>query len=280
MTTHYHLAQINIGRMRGPADSAIMSGFMNRLPEINALADRSPGFIWRLQTPEGDATAVRAFDDPLVILNISVWESVASLKAFTYSTEHVYLLRQRADWFELPVARHLALWWIPAGHTPTVEEALARLQFLTLHGPTPIAFTFGDSFPQWDAPEGEGFPCETGLNSRHLAAVVKDPGGDADSRTIFRYHQSGSRVWALYDGGRVRFGALTGITTPAGHLDIRYHHVDPEGNFRTGWCRAIPHRLADGRMRLEEEWQWTNGNCQPGRSVLEELPAVAGNPGL
>ena len=153
--THYHLAQINIGRMRAPSDSPIMSGFMNRLAEINALAERSPGFIWRLQTAAGDATSVRAFDDPLVILNISVWESVAALKAFSYSTEHVYLLRQRADWFELPSARHLALWWIPAGHTPAVEESLARLQFLTLHGPTHIAFTFGDSFPPWTPPKAK-----------------------------------------------------------------------------------------------------------------------------
>ena len=271
--THYHLAQINIGRTRGPIDSEIMAGFTGRLQEINALADRTPGFVWRLQTAEGDATGVHAFDDPRILLNISVWESVAALKAFSYSTEHAYLLNQRNAWFERPSARHLALWWIPASYIPTVEEAVARLQFLTEHGPTRIAFTFGDSFPMWDAPEGEGSPIDTGMDGRRLAALVKDPNGDAGSDTIFRYHQFGSRVWALYDGGRVRFGALAGIVTPQGHLDIRYHHVDPEGEIRTGWCHGVPGILSDGRMRLEEEWQWTNGNCQPGRSVLEELPA-------
>ena len=270
---HYHLAQINIGRTRGPVDSEVMAGFMSRLGEINALAERSPGFVWRLQTEEGDATSVHAFEDPRLLLNVSVWESVAALKAYTYSTEHAHLLRQRNDWFELPKQRHLALWWIPAGHTPAVEEAVARLQFLTEHGPTPMAFTFGDSFPQWDAPEAGGPAIDTGLDGRRLAALVQDPNGDAGRDTIFRYHQTGPRVWALYDGGRVRFGALTGIVTPEGHLDIRYHHLDPEGEIRTGWCRGVPCVLPDGRMRLEEEWQWTNGDCQAGRSVLEELPA-------
>ena len=248
-----------------------MAGFMNRLAEINALADRSPGFVWRLQTAEGDATSLRPWQDPMMLLNDSVWESVEALKAFSYTTAHAELLQQRTDWFERPTARHSALCWIPAGHVPTVEEAIARLDFLREHGPTAIAFTFADSFPAWEQPKGEGVVLDTGLDGKSLAAVVKDPNGDAGSDTIFRYHQAGGRVWALYDGGRVRFGALTGIVTPQGHLDIRYHHVDPEGEIRTGCCRGTPVKLADGRMQLREEWQWTNGDCRPGRSVLEEI---------
>ena len=269
---HYYLAQINIGRILGATDSPVMAAFMARLAEINALAEQSPGFVWRLQTAEGDATSLRPCDDPMMLINVSVWESPAALKAFSYQTDHAQLLRRRTDWFERPTQKHLALWWIPAGHIPTAEEAVARLEFLRINGPTPIAFTFAESFPRWDEPTGDGALIETGLNGKRLAAMVRDPNGDAGSDTIFRYRQSGPRVWALYDGGRVRFGALTGIVTPEGRLDIRYHHVDPSGEIRTGWCRGTPVRLPDGRLRLHEEWQWTNGNCQPGRSVLEQLP--------
>jgi hypothetical protein len=269
---HYHLAQINSGRILAETDSPVMAGFMARLGEINALAEASPGFVWRLQTAEGDATAIRPYEDPLVLLNVSVWESVEALRAFSYQSEHVQLLRQRGDWFERPAAAHQALWWVPAGHVPTAEEAVARLKFLRAYGPTAVAFGFGDSFPRWAEPEGEGADVETGLDGKRLAALVKDPNGDAGSDTVFCYRQRRGRVWAMYDGGRVRFGALTGVVTPAGQLDIRYHHVDPAGEIRTGWCKGTPVRRADGRMQLEEEWQWTNGNCQPGKSVLVELP--------
>jgi len=119
-----------------------MAGFVARLAEINAVADGAPGFVWRLQTAEGDATSLRVFDDEYMLVNMSVWESVEALFEYVYRSAHVELLRQRASWFEKMGAPFLALWWIPAGHIPSVEEAKAKLEYLTQRGPTPLAFTF------------------------------------------------------------------------------------------------------------------------------------------
>jgi hypothetical protein len=268
---HYHIAQINTGRMLHPANSPEMFGFTSRLDEINALADVAPGFVWRLQSSQGNAMDVQAFDDPAILINLSVWDSIEALKAFSYRTAHSELLRDRRAWFEPPAELHLAMWWVPAGHIPTVQESVARLEYIRKNGPTAIAFTFAKQFPTFEVPKSEGVSLDTGMNNLRLAALARDPNGDAGSDTIFRYRQQGPRVWATYDGGRVRFGSLTGVVTTEGHLDIRYHHLDPAGEVRTGWCRAIPRRLPDGRMQLNEEWQWTNGGRQQGRSILEEL---------
>ena len=121
----YHLAQINVGRTIAPLDFPRMGDFVEQLPIVNALADKSPGFVWRLQ----DASAVQALDDPLLLINISVWESIESLQQFTYfSRNHLGALRNRSQWFERHGAPHLALWWVPAGHIPSVAEAMERLQ--------------------------------------------------------------------------------------------------------------------------------------------------------
>ena len=141
-----HLAQINIGRMRSPLDDPSMAGFVTRLDEINALADRSPGFVWRLQTAEGNATSFRPFDDERIIVNMSVWESIETLRAYVYGSLHSELLRQRRDWFEKFDGTFLALWWVPAGHIPSIDEAKERIAMLEAHGPTPIAFTFKAAF--------------------------------------------------------------------------------------------------------------------------------------
>lgn len=145
---HYHLAQVNLGRMLAPLDSPTMAGFVAQLPVVNALADASPGFVWRLQTPEGDATAVQAYDDPLILFNLSVWESLEALKSFTYASGHLAVFRDRTKWFERPTQAHLAMWWIPAGHLPTVQEAVARLAFRREHGDTALAFSFANPYPQ------------------------------------------------------------------------------------------------------------------------------------
>jgi hypothetical protein len=155
----YHLAQVNIGRFRAPIDSPVMEGFRKQLDPINALADRSPGFVWRLQTEDGNATAIRPYEgDDLMAINMSVWETLESLQQFVYKSHHVHTLRERHQWFEPIEAPILALWWIPAGHTPTVGEARERLQHLKERGPTPYAFTFRTPFPAPDAaaeaPEG------------------------------------------------------------------------------------------------------------------------------
>lgn len=147
----YHLAQLNIGRVRAPLDQPIMAGFVNRLDEINALADASPGFAWRLQTTEGNATYLRPYADDRIIVNMSVWESVAALRAFVYKSAHSQLLRHRDDWFEKFSGAYLALWWVPVGHLPGIDEAKKRLAHLERHGPSQFVFTFKTVYPPDEA---------------------------------------------------------------------------------------------------------------------------------
>jgi hypothetical protein len=142
----YHLAQLNIGRILAPIDSPVMAEFMGRLDEINALAEAAPGFVWRLQSEEGNATAIRPFEDNWLLLNMSVWESVESLKAYTYGTAHAEVMRKRRQWFEPHTDTYLVMWWVPAGHIPDVTEARERLAHLQAHGETPYAFTFKKTF--------------------------------------------------------------------------------------------------------------------------------------
>jgi hypothetical protein len=142
----YHLAQINIGRARAEMTDSIMQGFMANLDKINALAERSPGFVWRLQSNEGNATSFRFYDDPLLIVNMSVWESVETLRAFTYHSEHLDFLKQRKQWFEALAKPHLAMWWIPAGHLPEISEANEKLELLERLGPSQAAFSFAKVF--------------------------------------------------------------------------------------------------------------------------------------
>lgn len=137
------LAQINIARMRAPLEDELMRGFASRLDEINKLADVSPGFVWRLQTDDGDATALRVFSDALIVINLSVWQDLQALRQFVYRSRHRELLQGRKDWFLPMDGPHLALWWVPAGHRPDVDEARSRLELLASKGPTPDAFTFG-----------------------------------------------------------------------------------------------------------------------------------------
>jgi Domain of unknown function (DUF3291) len=144
----FHLAQVNIGRLRAPMDDPMMDGFRSQLDPINALADRSPGFVWRLQTEEGNATSIRPYaDDDRMAINLSVWESLDALQQFVYKTVHVGPLRDRKQWFEPIDEPILALWWIPAGHVPTVAEAQDRLRLLKERGPSADAFTFRKPFP-------------------------------------------------------------------------------------------------------------------------------------
>ncbi len=137
-----HIAQINIGRMRAPLDDAIMHGFVSRLEEINALADAAPGFVWRLQTDGGNATYIRPYEDDRIIVNMSVWESVGHLKDYVYHSPHAELLKQRREWFEQFESAYLAMWWVPAGHIPGIDEAKKRLAHLDEHGPSQFAFTW------------------------------------------------------------------------------------------------------------------------------------------
>lgn len=142
----YQLAQVNIGRLLAPVDSAEIADFVSALDPINALADTSPGFVWRLQTAEGNATSLHSFDDPLIISNLSVWGSIEALRAFTYTSIHTGVMSRRREWFEKYVTAYMALWWVPAGHRPTIDEAKERLALLDRLGPTPDAFTFRAPF--------------------------------------------------------------------------------------------------------------------------------------
>ena len=142
----WHLAQVNVAVLAAPIDSPRLAEFVARLEPVNALADGWPGFVWRLQTEDGDATAIRAFDDDRVIVNMSVWESVEALGEFVYRSGHLQVLRRRREWFEPLTTPSLAMWWIRAGTTPTVDEAKRRLDALDHRGPTPEAFTFKAPF--------------------------------------------------------------------------------------------------------------------------------------
>jgi heme-degrading monooxygenase HmoA len=158
----FHLAQFNIGRIVAPMDSPTMAGFVARLEEINALAEGTPGFVWRLQTEDGDATALRPYDDDRIIVNMSVWASMDALRGFVYQGSHAEVLRQRREWFEKMDQLYMVMWWVPAGHIPTVEEAKARLERLKAEGPSPAAFTWRNPFPAPDEAgrRVEGFPTE------------------------------------------------------------------------------------------------------------------------
>src|SRR5579872_19798 len=151
----YELAQLNIGIIRGPMDSPVMADFAANLERINALAEASPGFLWRLQTEAGDATAIRPFENPDQLLNMSVWRDADSLRRFVYRSAHADILRRRAEWFVPIKEAIMVLWWVPRGHRPGVEEAIARLALLREKGPHAEAFTFRNTFPPPDAPATE-----------------------------------------------------------------------------------------------------------------------------
>lgn len=146
MSKKFHLAQVNIARAKGPMDSPVMKGFVDQLDRINALAESSPGFVWRLQTEEGDATALNVFDDERIIINMSVWESFQALKDYVYAGGHLKVLKDKKNWFEKMPGPILALWWIPAGSTPTVDDGKRALQALEANGPTAEAFSFAKPF--------------------------------------------------------------------------------------------------------------------------------------
>jgi hypothetical protein len=153
--SQWHLAQLNVGRLLAPIESPDIAGFVAKLEPINALADADPGMVWRLQTDAGNATSIRSTEDDLFLINMSVWKSLEALRAFTYTTAHVHVLRERRSWFERLATAHLVLWWVPAGQIPTVDQALNRLERLRRDGPTPAAFTFRTPFEPGAAGPGE-----------------------------------------------------------------------------------------------------------------------------
>jgi Domain of unknown function (DUF3291) len=146
MPPELHLAQLNVARPRAPLDSPVMAEFMANLERVNALGDASPGFVWRLQGEDGNATEREQPFGPEIIVNMTVWRDVESLRAFVFRGEHVAFLCRRGEWFTKLDGRPTVLWWVPAGHPPTLDEAKRRLERLARGGPTPAAFTFAHAF--------------------------------------------------------------------------------------------------------------------------------------
>jgi len=149
----HHLAQINIARLVAPLDDPRTAEFVALLEPINALADEAPGFLWRLKSESGNATDIAYNDDPFVIVNMSVWESLEALHTYAYKSDHAKVFRDRAKWFERLEKSSYCLWWIPLGHIPSVAEGRERLDHYQKNGATPYSFWFSQHFPQ---PEDEG----------------------------------------------------------------------------------------------------------------------------
>jgi Domain of unknown function (DUF3291) len=160
-----HLAQLNVARLRAPMDDPMIDAFRVNLDPINALAEESPGYVWRLQDDSGNATGIKPFGDDLEIVNLTVWKSIDALADFTYRSAHIELLRRRREFFEATAQAILCLWWIPEGTIPNVDDAIARLEHLRAHGPTPTAFTFRHRFEPGDVephPGNERDACTRG----------------------------------------------------------------------------------------------------------------------
>jgi heme-degrading monooxygenase HmoA len=154
----YYLAEINIGRILAPLDDPLMAGFVERLDEINALADNSPGFVWRLQSDEGNATNFRPYEDERILVNVSVWTSLEAFADYAYKSNHREVMKQRRQWFERFDGPYMALWWVPQGHIPTVAEAKERIDYLRAHGESPFAFSLKKPFPPEELAEQEVTP--------------------------------------------------------------------------------------------------------------------------
>lgn len=151
MSEAWHLAQINVGRLVAPHGDPAVQPFFDALDRINALADESPGFVWRLKDEGGGpSSSIRVSPDPLFIINISVWTDADALFAYVYRSAHTVEMARRREYFDRFDGAFQALWWIPAGTIPTVSDGLSSLWYLDRYGPSPNAFTFKARFPQPD----------------------------------------------------------------------------------------------------------------------------------
>ena len=162
MKSRYQIAELNVAELKAPLDSPMLKDFVDNLDRINALADSSPGFVWRLMGDGNDATALRPMGDRIIV-NFSVWRDVDSLRNYVYKSVHVEILKRKREWFERMTMPHV-LWWVPAGYIPTVAEAVARLELLRSKGPSPDAFHFGEVYSAPDAepasaPDAPGDTC-------------------------------------------------------------------------------------------------------------------------
>jgi Domain of unknown function (DUF3291) len=149
MIQQFHLAQINIARLKAPMSDPQIKEFTDFIDPVNKLGEESPGFVWRLKADDGHSSSyieTPFSEDPLMIVNMTVWEDFESLKQFVFQTVHSYFLKSRNKWFEKPIHPQAAFWWVPIGHSPTIEEAKEKLEYLEKHGPSPTVFTMSRPF--------------------------------------------------------------------------------------------------------------------------------------
>jgi GNAT superfamily N-acetyltransferase len=180
-----HLAQVNIGTLRAPIGDELIDDFREALDPVNAAGEGAPGFVWRLQDDSGNATSIQIFDNPMQLLNLTVWESIESLRAFAYRGVHRDFLRRRAEWFE-PDGSSTALWWIPAEALPTEHEAARRVAFIERFGDSPYAFRMGKHYPQVVVLRAE-------LSSPEAQTLI----GALNAELLARYPEPGSTHFTL-----------------------------------------------------------------------------------
>lgn len=217
-----HVAQINIGTMIAPTDDPAVAEFMGALDRINAIADQAPGFVWRLQTDEGNATDIQIFPNPLELVNMSVWETVDALKDYVYQSDHVDFFRRRTEWFEVD-AKRVALWHVAAGSIPELDDAVRRVEFLAGRGASPYAFGFARPpapllFEETDLDDPDTADLVARLN-HELAAVAVEPDENHFSLTSAEVtSDAGRMIRARYDGRLVGCGAVRRIEPTIGEI--------------------------------------------------------------
>ena len=217
-----HLVQLNISTLQHPLDDPRIADFVNALPFVNEAGEQSPGYVWRLQSDSGDATGIRVFDDPLMIVNLTVWESFDALKAFAYRGIHRDFFRRRAEWF-VPGSTRTALWWAPAGSLPTTDDAKRRLEFIDVFGPSPYAF---------------------GMDQNQPALVIERVGpDDACAADVIRQLRDDADVSTADDAGFVVVAELDDLAAGCGAYRLlddttaevaRIHVAQPARGMRVG----------------------------------------------
>ena len=274
-----HLAQVNVARLRHPIDHPATAEFVAGLAPVNAVADSSPGFVWRLQTDDGDATALRVFPDPEVIVNLSVWTSVDALHAFVYRSDHRAFLRRRAEWFDRTTTPAVALWWVPAGHLPDVAEARDRLDFLADHGPTPYAFGLRTAeppllFDRTDLAHPDAAALIAELD-RELLATYPEPGSTFFALTPDEVADGqGALLVGWLDGAAVACGALRVLRGewPERTAELKRMYVRPSAAgaalVRRWWRRCSPRAAASAS---------TASSSRPGRDRRPHSSSTAGS---
>lgn len=273
----HHVAQINIGTLVAPTDHPRVAEFVGSLDRINAAADRAPGFVWRLQTEEGNATSIQVFDDPLTLLNVSVWESVESLKQYVYRTEHVEFFRRRAEWF-VPGESRTALWHVAVGARPELDDAVRRADFLSARGPSPYAFGFARppaplTFEATDLDDVETAAMVARLNAE-LASVATEPGElhhDLDTAEITG--DAGRMLRARLDGEVVACGAVRRIAPATGEIKRMFVDPDVRGR-RVGAAILDQLELAAARLGITE-LRLETGIHQPTAQAMYETAGYA-----